>query len=81
MLTSYAMSMAMNALVMGLIMFRILKVFLEVKPTSDERTLGSTRGTKVWHIIFIVIESGISIVWYPNGSHCACLHVSVSTGY
>ena len=53
--------MAVNTLVTGLIVFKILKVFLEVKPTSVERTLGSTGGTKLRHIIFIIIESGMAL--------------------
>ena len=59
-------SMVVNALVTGLIVFKILKVFLEVKPTSVERTLGlgslsSTGGPKLRHIIFIIIESGMAL--------------------
>ena len=54
--------MAVNALVTGLIVFKILKVFLEVKTsTSVERTLGSTGGTKLRHIIFVIIESGMAL--------------------
>ena len=37
---------------------------LEVKPTSVERTLGSlssTGGSKLRHIIFIIIESGMAL--------------------
>ena len=51
----------MNTLVTGLIAFRILKVFLQVKATvtSVERNLGSTVGTKLRHVLFIVIESGV----------------------
>ena len=59
--------MLVNALVTGLIVFKILTVFLEVKQlkpeaTSVERTLGSlssTGGPKLQHIIFIIIESGM----------------------
>jgi hypothetical protein len=55
-------SMAVNALMTGLIVFKILKVFLEFKPTSVERTLGSsTGGSKLQHILFIVIESGMAL--------------------
>ena len=59
--TSFAASMAVNVLVTGLIVFKILKVFLEVKAatTSIERSLGSTGGTKFRHIIFVIIESGM----------------------
>ena len=57
--------MVVNALVTGLIVFKILKVFLEVKAaTSGERTLGSlssTGGPKLQHIIFIIIESGMAL--------------------
>jgi hypothetical protein len=58
--------MAVNALVTGLIVFRILKVFLVVKTTSivtsvDSRgNLGSTRGgRKLQQIIFVIIESAM----------------------
>ena len=63
-LTGLVTSMAVNALVTGLIVFKILKVFLEFKPTSVERTLGSlssTGGSKLQHIIFIIIESGMAL--------------------
>ena len=40
-LISFAVSMAVNTLVTGLIVFEILKVFLGVKPTSVERVLGA----------------------------------------
>ena len=57
-------SMVVNALVTGLIVFKILKVFLELKATSVEQTLGSltsTGGPKLRHIIFIIIESGMAL--------------------
>ena len=55
--------MAVNGLVTGLIVFRILKVFLEVKAaTSVERTLDSTGGTKLRHIGFVIIESGMMLL-------------------
>jgi hypothetical protein len=61
-LTGLAASMVVNALVTGLIVSKILKVFLEFKPTSVERTLGSsTGGSKLRHIIFIIIESGMAL--------------------
>ena len=56
--------MAVNALMTGLIVFKILKVFLEFKPTSVEQTLGSLNSTgvsKLGHIIFIIIESGMAL--------------------
>jgi hypothetical protein len=63
-ITSFALSIAVNTLVTGLIVFKILKVFLEVKAvtTSVERTLGTTGGTKLRHVIFIIIESGMALL-------------------
>jgi len=56
-------SMTVNALVTGLIVFRIFKVFREVKrvTTSDETSLGVTGGRKLRSIIFIIIESGMAL--------------------
>jgi hypothetical protein len=48
--------MLVNALVTGLIVFRISKVFPEVKPISDV-----TGQTKVRSVIFIIIESGVAL--------------------
>jgi TRAP-type mannitol/chloroaromatic compound transport system permease small subunit len=57
--------MAVNALMTSLIVFKILKVFLEFKPTSVELTLGSLSsmagGSKLRHVIFIIIESGMAL--------------------
>ena len=55
-----AASMAVNTLATSMIVFRILKV-TGVKPTSVERTLGSTQGNKFRHIMFIIIESGMAM--------------------
>ena len=57
-----AASMAVNTLVTGMIVFRILKV-MGVRPsvTSVERTLGLTGGNKFRHIMFIIIESGMAL--------------------
>ena len=64
-LTGIIASMTVNALVTGLIVFKILKVFMEVKAarTSVERTfkLGSSGGTEFRHIIFVIIESGMAL--------------------
>ena len=55
--------MAVNSLVTGLIVFRIFKVFLEVRAaTSVDRSFGSTGGTKIRHIIFVMIESGMTLL-------------------
>ena len=64
-LTGLAASMVVNALVTGLIVFKILKVFLELKASSVEQTFGSlssTGGPKLRHIIFIIIESGMALL-------------------
>ena len=56
--------MVVNALVTGLIVFKILKVVLGVRRTSIKQTLGSlssTGGPKLQHIIFILIESGMAL--------------------
>ena len=60
-LASFGLSMTVHALATCLIVFRIRQVFLEVKPTSVERTLGSTEGTTLRHIIFVIIESGMML--------------------
>ena len=58
-LTSIVLSMAVNALVTGLIGFRIVKATV----TSVERALGSTGNTtKLRHVIFVtIIESGMAL--------------------
>src|SRR5882757_2535746 len=62
-LTSLTASMTVNALVTGLIVFRIFKVFREVRSvtTSDETSLGVTGGRKLRSVIFIIIESGMAL--------------------
>lgn len=65
--TSLVMSMTLNALVTGLIAFRIFKgLFREVKPegtstTLNIRSLGITGGRKLRYVMFIVIESGMAL--------------------
>jgi hypothetical protein len=57
--------MAVNALVTGLIVFKIVKGFLKFKATttSVERTLGlgSTGGNKLRQVIFVIIESAMAL--------------------
>ena len=64
-LTALAATMAVNTLVTGLIVFKILKVFLENKATSVEQTIGSLRSDagrpKLQRIVFIIIESGMAL--------------------
>jgi hypothetical protein len=58
--TSIVLTMTVNAVVTGLIVFKIFKVFTQVKPTSDGKTLGTTRsGSKLLPIMFVLIESGM----------------------
>jgi hypothetical protein len=61
-LTSLVMSLAVNAVVTGLIVLRILKLSRESVPTFGDRTLG-IGGTeaRVRSIIFIMIESGMAM--------------------
>ena len=63
-LTSLIASMSVNALATGLIVFRIFKIFREVKDitTSDEKSLGFTGGRKLRSVIFIIIESGMALL-------------------
>ena len=60
--TGLALSMIVNALVTGLIVFRIFKVFQEVKAcTADDQILGVTGGSTLRRVIFILIESGAAL--------------------
>ena len=59
--TSLITSMTVYVLVTGLIVFRILKVFREVRSatTSEDKSLGITHGNKLRWVAFIIIESGM----------------------
>ena len=67
--TSLILSLAVNTLVTGLIVFKILKVFLEIKAAELESveltSEGSSESTggdaKYRHIIFVIIESGMAL--------------------
>ena len=54
--------MAVNALMTGMIVFRIFNVTRAMPSTSVEQTLGSTGGSKFRHIMFIIIESGMALL-------------------
>ena len=56
-------SIAMNALMTALIVFKILKVFWQVKTISDDQILVVTGGSTVWRILFVIIESGIVLLF------------------
>ena len=60
---SLATSMTVNALVTGLIVFKIFKVFRAVKgnTTSQEKSVGITGGNKLRSVIFVIIESGMAL--------------------
>ena len=63
-LAALASTMTVSTLVTGLIVFKILKVFLKVKITSIERALGSAAGRPNYHwqhIAFLIIESGMAL--------------------
>jgi hypothetical protein len=64
-LASFTASMTVNALVTGLIVFAIFKVFREGKSitASNEKFLGVTHAgrRKLRSIIFIIIESGMAL--------------------
>ena len=60
--------MAVNTLVTGMIVFKILKVLLEVKAATnlDQGTWGSLKSTgggstRLRYIIFVIIESGMAL--------------------
>jgi len=55
------LSMTVNALVTGLIVFRIIKVFQQVKTpcTVDGQILGVAGGGTLRRLIFVIIESGM----------------------
>ena len=56
------LSMTVNALVTGLIVFRIFKVFQELKTaTADGQNLGITGGSTLRRVVFILIESGMAL--------------------
>ena len=61
-LTSLVLSIFVNALVSGLIVFRIHNVFKGVKRTSVEQALGSSGDTALRHVIFVIIESGMTLL-------------------
>ncbi|KAF8797629.1 hypothetical protein BYT27DRAFT_7247042 [Phlegmacium glaucopus] len=55
-----AISMTVNALVTCKIVFKIFKMYRKVKSASDQ-SLGTTGGSKLRTVIFIVIESGMAL--------------------
>ena len=61
-IASLALSMTVNALVTGLIIFRVFKVFQIVKTgTVDDQILGVTGGSTLQCVTFIIIESAMAL--------------------
>ena len=61
-MTGLTLSMTVNALVTGLIVFRILKVFQRVKTGAvNNQILGSDGGSILRRVIFMLIESGMAL--------------------
>ena len=62
-ITSLVMSTTLNALVTGLIVFRIFEVFRDVKAstTLDEKNLGVAGGKTTSYVMFVIIESGMAL--------------------
>ncbi|KAF8811388.1 hypothetical protein BYT27DRAFT_7253085 [Phlegmacium glaucopus] len=60
-LAGIVMSMTVNALVTCLILFKIFKVYHEIRSASDDQSLGATGESKIRTVIFIVIESGMAL--------------------
>ncbi|KAF8805852.1 hypothetical protein BYT27DRAFT_7191946, partial [Phlegmacium glaucopus] len=58
-LAALAISMTVNALVTFLIVFKIFRMYHEIKSTSDDQSFGATGGSKIRAVIFIIIESGM----------------------
>jgi len=60
--TGLTLSMTVNALVTGLIVFRILKVSWEVKTTLEDQILDVTDGSgTLQRVIFVLLESGMAL--------------------
>jgi len=61
-MTGLVMSMVVNAVVTMIIVFKILKVFWQVKTTAaDDHILDITPGSILRRVIFILIESGTAL--------------------
>ena len=57
-MTGLALSMIVNALVTGLILFKILQVSLD-NNTADDQILGTTSRSPVQRVMFALVESGM----------------------
>ena len=80
--TGIAVSLAVNALVTGLIVFRIFKVFRQVKrATLDDQILGVAGGTPLRRIIFILIESGMALFSIQLVRLVLTLHIDIYAAF
>lgn len=55
------MSLTVNAVVSGLILFRIVKVYWEVEPVLYEKLFYATGGSKFRSIAIAIIESAMAL--------------------
>ncbi|KAF8814100.1 hypothetical protein BYT27DRAFT_7157054 [Phlegmacium glaucopus] len=79
-LAGVAMSMTVNALVTFLIVFKIFKVYREIKSASDDQSLGFTGGSKIRTVIFIVIESGMALFSIQLARLMATIFITTDAG-
>ena len=77
-IASLAMSLCVNAIATGLIVFRIVMVYQGVKHTTYDRALGATEGNKFWPIVFVLIESGMAM-FSIQLTRLVCLIVTTDT--
>lgn len=55
------MSLAVNSVVTGLILFRIVKVYWEVEPVLYEKLFGAIGGSKFRSLALALIESAMAL--------------------
>ena len=80
-LTSLITSMTVNALVTGLIVFRISKVSREVKSatTSMDKAVGITHGNQFHSVTFTIIESGMALLAAQLARVAIAISLSLTT--
>ena len=72
-LTGLTASMVVNALVTGLIVYKIFKVFRLVRPTSTGQTLGPTGGRRLSSVMYVIIESGMILFSIQLARFATCV--------
>ncbi|KAF8811386.1 hypothetical protein BYT27DRAFT_7240481 [Phlegmacium glaucopus] len=78
-LAAIAMSMTVNALVTCLIVFKIFKMYREVRSASNQ-SLGTTGGSKIRTVMFIVIESGMILFSIQLARLVATIFITTDAG-